>query len=132
MNYSNSQRAGVILYLTASLFGGYGTTIAALSNVVLNYIFIKMSGYVAAAYTTLVSFVILAILQGMMTKKEFKGEIIDTKKAFVVSVIVCILCNICNLIYEKWILRYILVVIILLAAWLFRSKIKRVMSDGFK
>ena len=23
MNYSNSQRAGVILYLTASLFGGY-------------------------------------------------------------------------------------------------------------
>ena len=25
MNYSNSQRAGVILYLTASLFGGYVT-----------------------------------------------------------------------------------------------------------
>ena len=24
MNYSNSQRAGVILYLAASLFGGYG------------------------------------------------------------------------------------------------------------
>ena len=24
MNYSNSQRAGVILYLTALLFGGYG------------------------------------------------------------------------------------------------------------
>lgn len=26
MNYSNSQRAGVILYLTALLFGGYITT----------------------------------------------------------------------------------------------------------
>ena len=26
MNYSNSQRAGVILYLTALLFGGYGTS----------------------------------------------------------------------------------------------------------
>lgn len=109
-----------------------GTIIAALSNVVLNYIFIKMIGYVAAAYTTLISFVILAILQGMMTKKEFECEIIDTKKTSVVSVIVCILCNICNLIYEKWILRYILIVIILLAAWLFRNKIKRVMFDGSK
>ena len=26
MNYSNSQRAGVILYLTALLFGGYAET----------------------------------------------------------------------------------------------------------
>ena len=29
MNYSNSQRAGVILYLTASLFGGYEKNISA-------------------------------------------------------------------------------------------------------
>ncbi len=28
MNYSNSQRAGVILYFTALLFGAYGTTIS--------------------------------------------------------------------------------------------------------
>ena len=28
MNYSNSQRAGVILYLTALLFGGYGVQAA--------------------------------------------------------------------------------------------------------
>ncbi len=109
-----------------------GTTIAALSNVVLNYIFIKMNGYVAAAYTTLVSFVILAILQGMMTKKEFGYEIINTKKASLISGIVCVLCNICNLIYEKWILRYILIAIIFLTAWLFRKKIKKMMLDSFK
>ena len=29
MNYSNSQRAGVILYLTALLFGGYGAKASA-------------------------------------------------------------------------------------------------------
>ena len=28
MNYSNSQRAGVILYLTALLFGGYDLKVA--------------------------------------------------------------------------------------------------------
>ncbi len=35
MNYSNSQRAGIILYLTASLFGGYRQSIFYENNVMI-------------------------------------------------------------------------------------------------
>ena len=38
------------------------TAVAAVINLVLNYIFIPYFGYVAAAYTTIVSYVVALIL----------------------------------------------------------------------
>ena len=51
------------LYITLN------TIIAAVSNIILNFIFIPKYGYVAAAYTTLVSYLISFILHARYAKK---------------------------------------------------------------
>jgi uncharacterized protein YneF (UPF0154 family) len=38
VNYSNSQRAGVILYLAASLFGGYYITDSVMQNSIFTHL----------------------------------------------------------------------------------------------
>ena len=43
MNYSNSQRAGVILYLTALLFGGYGVNVSHISNIETNKVKVSLT-----------------------------------------------------------------------------------------
>lgn len=45
------------------------TIIAALSNIVLNFIFIPYFGYIAAAFTTLASYIICMILHSIASKK---------------------------------------------------------------
>lgn len=45
------------------------TAVAAVINLVLNYIFIPYFGYVAAAYTTIVSYVVALILHTSYAKK---------------------------------------------------------------
>ena len=52
MNYSNSQRAGVILYLTASLFGGYYNYTGLSDDEVSKYILHKIQ--LAGASSTII------------------------------------------------------------------------------
>lgn len=47
----------------------FNTAIAALCNIILNLVFVPVYGYVAAAYTTLVSYVIAFILHAFYSKK---------------------------------------------------------------
>ena len=51
------------------------TIIAAIINIVLNYIFIPKYGYRAAAYTTLTSYVILFILHYLNARIVLKGDV---------------------------------------------------------
>ena len=58
------------------------TAVAAVINLVLNYIFIPYFGYVAAAYTTIVSYVVALILHTSYAKK-LRPEIYPIKTFFV-------------------------------------------------
>lgn len=49
--------------------------IAAILNIILNFIFIPVFGYVAAAYTTLFSYIVYLILSIVLSKKYMKIEV---------------------------------------------------------
>lgn len=89
------------------------TSSAAAINIILNYIFIKKFGYMAAAYTTFISFAILAILQGKMQLKVFREEVVSTKFVALISVITTIVCLVCNCIYNYFFVRYLVIGIIM-------------------
>lgn len=59
---------GVEYYFKETKYIGATTFIAAVVNVVTNYIFIKLYGYVAAAYTTLLSYVIMFSLHWFISR----------------------------------------------------------------
>ncbi len=56
------------------------TIIAAVLNIVLNYIFVPMYGYQAAAYTTLVSYMVLFLLHYLNSKYILKGDVFKLTK----------------------------------------------------
>lgn len=84
------------------------TTLAAVMNIVLNYIFIRRYGYVAAAYTTLVTYILYFLFHYLMALK------IEKKRLFVnKSFIICSLCVVSGLIVSLLCINMILLRIIL-------------------
>lgn len=56
-----------------------GTICAALLNIILNSIFIRKFGYIAAAYTTLVSYALYFVFHYLIAKSIVKRQLFNTK-----------------------------------------------------
>lgn len=93
-------------------FIAMGTTVAAIVNIVLNLLFIPMLGYVAAAYTTLVGYIVLFMMHYMFVKKLKKEWWYDTKFNFIFLVISMCMIPLFSILYTYNIIRYALIIII--------------------
>lgn len=82
------------------------TVIAAIANMILNYIFIPRYGYVAAAYTTLISYILLFALHYRTARKLEDQDIYNTKFLSAATLITIILVVIVYNLYSTIILRY--------------------------
>lgn len=88
-----------------SLYITINTLVAALSNLILNYLFIPRYGYVAAAYTTLVSYLISLILHSRYSK-EMEPSLYPIS-IFTKSLIhLFIVCTIFYLFIDMWLIRW--------------------------
>ena len=88
------------------------TLTAALVNIILNYIFIRQISYVAASYTTLISFALLAVLHYRNMRTIVPEKIFDLKTISLLAAGVTAGCLACNFLYAPGlifqILRYVL------------------------
>lgn len=107
----------------------YASVSSAILNVFLNLIFIKRFGYLAAGYTTLTCYIVLAIFHYFMAKRVLKSyyikidfNVIDTKFIILYSIFVIIFSSIFSLVYKSIVIRYSLIVILLIIAYLLRNK----------
>ena len=73
-------------YREKTQFIAMGTTIAALTNIILNYIFIKKYGYVAAAYTTLVTYILYFTFHFFMAWRIEKKQLFSEPAIIICSV----------------------------------------------
>lgn len=69
-------------YAQKTIYVMYGTVIAAIINVITNYIFIKKFDYIAAAYTTLFSYVCYLIVHVIISYRLMKVYILSLKWMF--------------------------------------------------
>ena len=103
--YSN-----VLIYHKKTKFIMISTIVAAIANVVLNYLLIPVFGYMAAAYTTLVAYIIHAIIQGVIStkvQKDVMGSSVYNNYGIIALSLAAIgLCMSCLLLYEYVVLRY--------------------------
>ena len=89
------------------------TIIAAAINIVTNYVFINMFGYMAAAYTTLVCNILLAVFQYFMAKRISNEMPFSSKPLFILSLSVCIIVIMCNLLYKTTVARFAILAILI-------------------
>ena len=115
--------ANVEFYYKKARWITLSTVTAAVVNVVLNAIFIPKFGFVAAAYTTLVSYLVLLVMHWLGYRKCATAPIYDMKTLTGICAAIVCACLLCSLTYETVLLRYGIVAALLLVIVLKRKAI---------
>ena len=114
-----------------------GSIAAAVANIVLNALFIPQFGYMAAAYTTLASYIIFvicnyfAVRRGIRTAKA-KYQVRDfcnTRFLAVVGIGIIAVTLLSSLLYTSDAIRYMSICVALIIAILLRGKIKAILGS---
>lgn len=106
----------------------YASLGAAVLNVILNAIFIKSFGYIAAGYTTLVCYLFLSIAHYYVMKKVVRDnignvELFDLKFILVLGMIVVFSTVVFQLLYSHTVIRYTIIIAAVVGMCLNRKKI---------
>lgn len=99
------------------------TFIAAFSNIVLNVIFIPYYGAVAAAFTTLVSYIILYFAHYFSCKKEAR-KLFNIKCVGLALGLILIMSILFIVFVDKIMIRYLIALVMCILSYLFIIKIK--------
>lgn len=108
-----------------------GTTLVAILNTWLNFVFVKLYGYKAAAYTTLFSYLVLLLYHFTMVKKYKYDHIYDNGLNIACAIGISVFGLLVSAIYQS-VARYILLAAYLVMTtilfFMYRSKIKEIMG----
>ena len=107
--YSN-----LLIYHKKTNYIMYSSIIAATVNLILNYICINAFGYMAAAYTTLIAYIVLAGTQAMFARKIHfketgKKSVYNDNAVFVMAILTIIAALFGLVLYRYTWLRYIII-----------------------
>ena len=118
----------VEFYHKKSGFIALASMIAAGLNVILNIIFIPKGGFIAAGYTTLCAYIVLSLMHYINMKRIESIAIYNEKKLFGISFIILILCIICQVLYQVFLMRYLLCIGMIIVAIIKRDLIRKVIG----
>lgn len=127
MTYMYSLFINVELFYEKSKYVTIGSVLATAVNIILNLIFIPKYGFLAAGYTTLISYIGLAIFHYIFTKKIMQQNqikhIFNTRLFVVLGIVICIFAILIQTLYMHIFIRYIFLGIILMFGLINRKKI---------
>ncbi len=108
----------------------FGTVTTMILNVILNYIFIIHIGYMAAAYTTAISFIVLLFMQGYLEHKITGMVIVPLYKTVMIGAFYAIMNCVTMLLFQiKWYLRWgIIAVVCLVALFILKDQLLAVLG----
>lgn len=126
--------ANIEFFYNKNKFSMYISSAGALLNIVLNYFGIKIFGYVAAAYTTLICYVIFAIGHYIYTVRCVSAEekikaVFNTKRVLSLSVLLIVLEILFIFIYDFIIIRYVILASIVIFATINSKKMKKLFFE---
>lgn len=122
-------------YYKKRIYTTIASTVGAILNIILNYLFIPKYGYIAAAYTTLICYICFALAHFLayrrIIKTEVKKTVYELKFFALSSVIILFLLGTFTMIYDFAIIRYSLLLICLLLCIIYRKKIFQLFKRDF-
>lgn len=104
--------AAIEYYYEKTTFIMIGTILAAILNIVLNLVFLIKYGYVAAAYTTLVTYIAYFILHYIIAKSIIGKSLFSTKIIVTLSIIIIAMNFIILFMLKMIMLRWIIAILI--------------------
>ena len=120
----------VALYYKKPKYIMLSTVAATVFNIVTNAIFIKQFGYIAAAYTTLASYIFLSLMQYLtMRKVHGADDIYDEKIFLLLSAAIMVFVVVCNFLYPLTVLRYVILAAMILLGIFKRKLLKEALLE---
>ena len=115
-------------YYEKTKFVMIATIGAALLNLILNYVFIPIFGYIAAAYTTLICYIVYFISHYIFMDKVCReNDMIKSPYRFsvilIISIVFIAVGTFVGILYFNSILRYLFIVLILAYIFMMRKRI---------
>lgn len=99
--------SNVEFYYKKSVKIAMASVVAALVNLLLNYLLIPRYGYIAAAYTTMISNCILVLMHYLSYRKIRLYKVYNDTTLSIILFICAFCCLSCNIIYRYTCVRYI-------------------------
>lgn len=122
----------VELYYKNTGFASIATGIAAIVNLITNFIFIKLFGFLAAGYTTMACYFLLYILHYINVKRKGYSDILDNRGIFILTIVYVIITLLIPVLYEFTVVRYILIIVISLIVFGKRKNIIEILNVKYK
>ena len=118
----------VEFYYGSTKYVMVASVIGATSNVILNALLIPIYGLIAAAYTTLFSYILFMLMHyifmhKVMRQQDIAGEVYDIWFTVLFSILLSVLVFMSLLTYSNSLLRYIVIVLIMVMIFVFRNRI---------
>ena len=122
------------IYYGANHYIAIASVFAAGLNLILNYIFIPIWGYVVAGYTTLISYFATMVLHYFFMKKAMKRQgqserLFDVKSIVVMSIVLCAVSLLAARLYDFMILRIALVMVVIVVLYVNRKRIIQIFGE---
>lgn len=115
-------------YFEKTQFLMISSIVAAGINIVLNFFFIQLFGYVAAGYTTLICYILYSVGHYFVSMKICKAflpniEIYNVKFISIVSIVVVCFGTFCNILFDFLLVRFLLAIFILFFCFVKRNEL---------
>lgn len=120
--YVYSCYSSIELYYKKTNMIAIGSVFSAIINIVLNIILIRKYGYIAAAYTTLICYLLLAIYHRNLYKKITNNKIYDDVYIWILTFITLILSFLIMNMYNNVLQRYCFFVFVMSIAFFIEKK----------
>ncbi len=120
--------ANIEFYFKKSKFIAYASMIGAVLNLILNYFGIKLFGYIAPGYTTLICYIVFGLAHYMfmrlICKKELNDvSLFDSKFIFLIAALLIVFSIVMLFLYQFMLIRYLICLLIILISVFNRKKI---------
>lgn len=114
--------ANVVYYYKQPKYVMIASVTSAVINVVLNALFIPIFGYLAAGYTTMISYVMQALIDYWAMKRIVGQDIYDMKFILLISIAVIVIGILLGFVYQYTILRIAIFAVFICYSFLYLKK----------
>lgn len=125
--------ASIEFYFSKTKYVMVASVVGAVLNIILNAIFIPTFGFVAAGYTTAVSYLVLALVHGLFAVRICKQEklgtaVYDYKVIFLIGILFTVIAGLMTATYSFTIVRYGIIAVLIIALFINRQKVSSLLN----
>lgn len=122
--------ANIVYYYKKPKYVMIASIIATVTNLILNYVFISMYGYMAAGYTTLFCYLIQALIDFFAMKSIVNQNIYDMKIIVLLSVAVIVISIFSPLMYNlSFLYRIAVLLTLFIGIWVSRNRLINLITE---